>query len=175
VEDLELYADEEEEAAEEEGANRTFIILVGTLGGLFVLGVCAIAVWALWLGPQRKAGIEAQNQITLATNTAVAAVAAETGAETATISPTDTATVAPTDTPRPTSTQPPTAMAAPTTATPGEVAEAPTPTATRRPTATPRSGGEGVPNTGIGALGASALAVGLIFLLIVVRRMRRAM
>jgi cytoskeletal protein RodZ len=187
VEDLELYADEEEEAVKEEGANRTFIILVGALGGLLALGICAFVAWAFWLGPQRKADIEAQNQDTLATQTAVAVEAAAVEVETATISPTDTATTAPTNTPQPRPTEPPTATAAPVTttpipgetATPREVAEVstatPSATATRRPTATPRSGNAGVPNTGIGALGASALAVGLLFLLLVVRRMRRAM
>jgi len=169
VEDLELYADEEEEAVEEEGANRTFIILVGALGGLLALGICAFVAWAFLLAPQRRADIEAQNQITLATNTAVVA-------EAATVPPTEKTTTAPTDTPQPTPTKKsPTATPVAATATPGEVAEAPTPTVTRRPTATPRAGSEGVPNTGIGALGASALAVGLLFLLIVVRRMRRAL
>jgi cytoskeletal protein RodZ len=187
VEDLEIYADEEEEAAAEEGANRTFIILVGALGGLLALGICAFVAWAFWLNPQRRADIEAQNQATLATQTAIAAEAAAAEVETATISPTDTATAAPTDTPQPSPTEPPTATGAPATtapipgetATPGEIAQAPTATptatATRRPTATPRSDNAGVPNTGIGALGASALAVGLLFLLLVVRRMRRAM
>jgi cytoskeletal protein RodZ len=171
VEDLELYVDEEEEAVEEEGANRTFIILVGALGGVLALGICAFVAWAFWLAPQR-ADIEAQNQIILATNAAVEVGAAETAVETVTIAPTEKATTAPTDTPQPAPTEPPTATPVPATATPGEVAEAPT--ATRRPTATPRADSEGVPSTGVGTLGAGALAMGLLFLLIVVRRMRRA-
>jgi cytoskeletal protein RodZ len=197
VEDLEFYADEEEEVAEEEGSNRTFIILVGALGGLLALGICAFLVWALWLGPNMAAQREAENQAILATNTAIAA--GEAGVmveEGATIPPTEEAPTTPADTPEPTSTKPPAAAAtqatetpeseegteAPgeeATATPAEVAEItetpPSPTATRRPTVTPRPSSEGVPDTGIGALGGGALALGLMFLLLVVRRMRRAM
>ena len=197
MEDLEFYADEEEEVAEEEGANRTFIILVGALGGLLALGICAFLVWALWLGPNMAAQREAENQAILATNTAIAGGGAEMAAEEgATIPPTEEAPTTPADTPEPTSTKPPTAAAAQATetpeseegteapgeeatATPAEVAEVtatpPSPTATRRPTATPRPSSEGVPDTGIGALGGGALALGLMFLLLVVRRMRRAM
>jgi len=198
VEDLEFYADEEEEeVTEEEGANRTFIILVGALGGLLALGICAFLAWALWLGPNMAAQREAENQAILATNTAIAA--GETGMmveEGATIPPSEEAPTTPADMPEPTSTEPPAAAATQATEppeseegtetpgeeateTPAEVAEVtatpPSPTATRRPTATPRPSSEGVPDTGIGALGGGALALGLMFLLLVVRRMRRAM
>ena len=188
MEDFELYADEEEEAAESEGANRTFIILVGALGGLLALSVCAFIVWAFWLSPQRQAAIETQNQLIMATNTAIAAQ--ELGepeteetleTEEAAAEEEETAATEPegaTETPQPPPTEkPPTPSAA--TETPAEVAEAKTPTAspspTRRPTATPRASSSDVPETGIGVVGASALAVGLMFLLIVVRRMRRAL
>jgi cytoskeletal protein RodZ len=182
VEDRELYAEyadeEEEEVTAEEGANRTFIILVSALGGLLAVAICAFVLWAFLIAPQMRAGLEAQNEAILATNTAMVAT---TEAEMAEALPTSTATITPTDTPRPTRTRPPTATAAPETptATPGEgaevVAATPSPAATQRPTTTPRPAGEeGVPDTGIGTLGAGALAVGLLFLLIVVRRMRRA-
>lgn len=177
MEDLDLYADEEEEAAAEEGSNRTFIILVGALGGLLALAICAFVAWAFWLGPRMAEERVVQNQTIEATN-AVAVEAAETGAETTTIPPTEEATTVPTDTPRPTPTKRPTATAVTATGTPGEAAEAPTvapsPTATRRPPATPKPGSGSVPDTGVGALGGGALAVGLLFLLLVVRRMRRA-
>ena len=193
MEDLEYYTEEEEEeeeAAEEEGANRTFIILVAALGGLLALGICAFVVWAFVLAPRMRADVETQNQIILATNTAIAAAGAEVGAPEA--SPSPTATEAPADTPQPTETRAPTAtpeeptatpeeIAEAATATPEEAAEAATPTSmpvpTRRPTATPRPtvSEEGVPDTGIGTLGASALAVGLLVLLVAVRRLRRAM
>ena len=185
MEEFELFPDEEEEAIAEEGTNRTFIILVGALGGLLVVGLCMFAVWAFVIAPRMSNDIEAQNQLTQATKTAVAAQAA---GETATSeAPTDTAEPpAPSDTPKPTETKAPTAVPATPEATSAEAAtegtpagaaaastptETPKPIATRRPTATPGSGD--VPNTGVGTLGASALAVGLLFLLVAVRRMRR--
>lgn len=184
MEEFELFPDEEEEAIAEEGTNRTFIILVGALGGLLVVGLCMFAVWAFVIAPRMSNDIEAQNQLTQATQTA--AVAAQAAGETATFeAPTDTAEPpAPSDTPKPTETKAPTAVPATPEATSAEAAtegtpaaaastptETPNPIATRRPTATPGSGD--VPNTGVGTLGASVLAVGLLFLLVAVRRMRR--
>jgi cytoskeletal protein RodZ len=199
VEDLEsyadegLYADEEEEVTGEEKSNRTFIILVGVLGGLLALAICVFVVWAFVLYPRMAADRAAENYAIEGTNEAIMAAV---GTVTATISSADTAVPVQADTPEPVRTKPPTATAVPatatampatatsevaeaaTTATPGEVAEAastatPNPTPTRRVTATPRPK-EGVPETGIGALAAGALALGLMFLLIVVRRMRQA-
>ena len=112
-EDQEFLEEEGEEVVAAEGGNRTFIILVGALGGLLALGICAFVAWAFLLGPQMRAGRELQNQAILATNTAVAAAAAAM-AETATTEaqPTPTETIAPTDTPRPTPTVAPTATQA---------------------------------------------------------------
>ncbi|MFQ6102362.1 MAG: hypothetical protein ACE5OS_14185 [Anaerolineae bacterium] len=190
MEGLELFPDEgEEEAAAEEGANRTFIILVGALGGLLALGICAFVAWALFINPQMRASIEATNAAVLA----AAEATTEVPPATTEAPPESTEMPGPTDTSRPAQTEAPTTTEAPETpaATPKEATEAPTatatpeevageatatprPTATRRPTATPRSGNDEVPGTGIGVLGASALAAGLLFLLAVVRRMRRA-
>jgi cytoskeletal protein RodZ len=187
VEDIDLYVDEEEEAVEEEGANRTFIILVGALGGLLALGICAFIAWAFWLSPQRSAVTDA----ILATNTAIVAQATDETiqqqAVTVTVRSQEAteeteeaeATSIPTDTPQPTATKPPTRTPAPETATPAEVAEGPTdtpkPTVTRRPTATSKASGEDVPDTGLGALGAGAVGAGLLFLVVLVRRLRRAL
>jgi len=152
-------------AEEEERPNRTFIILVAALGGILALGICAFVVWALVGNRWIQDRIQAQNQAIQATNTAVAVAVAETA--TAEAQPTATLTPAPTDTPTRTPTpKPPHATSSPTPAT----AE---PTATRRPTATLTTGSASPPETGIGALGASVLAVGLLFLLVVVRRLRR--
>lgn len=177
MEDFEFYADEEDEAAAEEGSNRTFIYAVIGLGGLLVVGICIIIAFGLYFGPRMSAGIEEQNQAIMTAN----AEAAE-----ATEEPIATETLAPTDTPRPTPTKRPTATTeapATPTATPaqvsgGAVTAEPTatlrPTATRQATATPTSGNAtATPETGIGALGASALAIGLVFLLVVVRRLRQ--
>lgn len=185
MEDYELFPDEEEEATAEEGANRTFIILVGALGGLLALGLCIFAVWAFVINPRMTEDRLAQNQSIEATNTAIAALAA---GETATPeAPPDTAEPpAPSDTPEPIATEPPTAEPETPEATPSESATGgtpagaaaastatPRPTATRRPTATPTLASGDVPDTGVSTLGASALAVGLLFLLVAVRRMRR--
>lgn len=180
MEDRELYAEyadeEEEEVTAEEGANRTFIILVSALGGLLAVAICAFVLWAFLIAPRMRTDLETQNQAILATNTALAAT---TEAEMAEALPTPTETVAPTDTPQPTRTRPPTAAPETPTAPPEEAAVALTATlsstATRWPTSTPGpASAESVPDTGIGTLGAGALALGLLFLLIVVRRMRRA-
>ncbi|OQY24664.1 MAG: hypothetical protein DRI77_02595 [Chloroflexi bacterium] len=187
MEDFELFPDEEEEVVAEEGANRTFIILVGALGGLLAVGICMFAVWAFVINPRMTADRVAQNQSIEATNTAVAQAAAA-AAET----PTEVAepSAVPSDTPEPTPTMAP-ATVAPTEATPAGAATGPTaaatqagatveptvnpnPTATRHPTATPKASKDEMPGTGIGTLGASALALGLLFLLIMVRRVRRA-
>ena len=194
--DEELYEDEEEEAVEEEGSNRTFIILVAALGGLLAVTVCIFVVWALVISPRMGTERLAENQAIQETNEAVLAAA---GMLTETVPLEDTATPVPADvSDEPTKTaKPPTATPRPATgtpapetptaapegeaaeATPAEVADAATatprrPTATPRVTPTPRAGKSGVPETGIGTLAASALAVGLLFLLLTVRRMRRA-
>ncbi len=234
--DEELYEDEEEQAVEEEGTNRTFVILAVALGGLLLVTVCIFLVWAFVINPGRADDLRAQNEAIAATNEAMLAAAGiltdTVAAEDVTVEP-DTSV--PTDVPEPTdAVEPPTATPSPAaTATPvpdtptpsgdaevtpsgdaettpsgdaevtpeeageaateeadaaateapdttpeetvpAEVADvgeaAPTPAATP----TPRRDKAGVPETGIGVLGASALAIGLLFLLMLVRRMRRA-
>jgi hypothetical protein len=163
VEDRELYAEytdeEEEEVTAEEGANRTFIILVSALGGLLAVAICVFVLWAFLIAPRMRTDLEA--------------LAATAEAEMAEALPAPTETAAPTDTPQPTRTRPPTAVPETPTPTPEEAAVALT--ATLSPTSTPGPvSAESVPDTGIGTLGAGVLAVGLLFLLIMVRRMRRA-
>jgi hypothetical protein len=214
VEDYSLYADEEElyeneegEAVEEEGSNRAFMILAGSLGGLLLVAVCIFAVWAFVINPRltdriasENHDIEATNEVVALTATAgaLAEAASLEGTATATPVPEEAAdTPAPTHTPRPTDTpRPPATLAPGATTPPGEGTEEATPaeatraatpaavaaadTATPRPTAisqtspTPISGKSGVPETGLGAVGASVLAVGLLFMLIMVRRLRHA-
>lgn len=158
-----------EETTQEEGKNRSFVILVAVLGGLLVLGIGAFVAWALLIAPRIRQDVESQNEAIFATNTAIAIAAAAT--ETAAVTPTPTDTPVPTDTPPPTAT--PTSR--PTTDTPES--ETPDPTATLS-LATPETNGEenaaAVPDTGIGLLGGAALAIGLAFILILVRRLRKA-
>lgn len=184
MEDLDLYPDEEAEAAQEEGANRLFIILVAAMIGLMVLALCGGGAF-YWFRLRPRQERIAQNQITQATNTAEAVAAAQTATAIGQQAATEAAI--PTDTPEPTATEMPTATPVPPTATPtatpmqvaaGEASPTPRPTATRQPTATPKTENQtssaSVPGTGIGALGGGAVAIGLLFLLIVVRRLRRA-
>ena len=156
-------------AEEEERPNRTFIILVAALGGILALGICAFVVWALIGNRWVQDRIQTQNQTIQTTNTAVAVAVAETA--TADAQPAATLTPAPTDTPTLTPTRTPTPVPPPATSSPTPATAEPT--ATRRPTATLTTGSGSPPETGIGALGASVLAVGLLFLLVVVRRLRR--
>lgn len=157
-----------EETTQEEGGNRSFVILVAVLGGLLVLGIGAFVAWALLIAPTIRQDVESRNEAVFATNTAIAIAAAAT--ETAGVTPTPTDTPVPTDTPPPTATP----TSGPTTDTPEP--ETPEATATLG-LATPETNGEtdagAVPDTGIGLLGGAALAVGLAFILILVRRLRK--
>jgi uncharacterized protein HemX len=72
----------EPEEPEESGSNRTFLIVAGVLGGIMVLAIACLALYALVLAPQRRnqqatqvAQINAQNtQVHLAAEqTALAA------------------------------------------------------------------------------------------------------
>lgn len=159
----------QEETTQEEGTNRTFVILAAVLGGLLVLGIGAFVAWGLLIAPRMRQDIEAQNEAIRATNTAIAIAAAAT--ETAAVTPTPTDTPMPTDTPIPTDTPTP----RPATATPEP--ETPEPTATLgfgTPLATAVGGQQGgMPETGVGVIGGAALAAGLGVLLILVRRLRK--
>jgi cytoskeletal protein RodZ len=200
MEEFELFADEEQEVGEEEkSTNRLFIYLVAGFGAVLFLGICAFVVWAFWFYPAIR-DTTAKNLSAEQTAAAMAAGVTGTPAE-ATVQPEQgAATETPTRTPEPVSTREPapTQEEQPTlTATPAEVAggatEEPTatlqPTPTRRPTMTPPPegtaegtvkstetappGGTEVPGTGVGTYGIGALAVGLVVLLFVVRRLRQ--
>lgn len=175
---------QEEQVTEEgQGTDRVFIILVAVLGGLLVLGFGAFVAWAVFIAPNMRANIEARNEAIFATNTAVAIAGAAT--ETGAVTPTPTYTPSPTDTPIPTDT--PTLAPATETLTPAPPTETSTPappteTATPEATATAvlttpadqsGSADEGVPDTGVGILGGAALASGLVFLLAIVRHLRK--
>jgi hypothetical protein len=159
---------QEEEVVQEEGPDRSFVILVAVLGGLLVLAIGAFAAWALFIAPGMRADIDSQNEAVFATNTAVAVAKAAT--ETAAVTPT------PTDTPVPTDTPPPTETPTPPPPTDTTEPDTPEPTATlslETPETEEPDGTEGaMPDTGVGILGGAALAGGLAVLLIVVRRLR---
>ena len=108
----------------EQGENRTFVIAAAALGGLIVLSLICLGVYALVLQPrQRQAAIERPTEIML-TNTAVAVGLTEAAAEQiATFTP------LPSNTPQPSATSRPTNTASPTP-TPVIVLPTNTPTST---------------------------------------------
>ncbi len=158
----------QEEIIQEEGTNRSFVILVAVLGGLLVLGIGAFVAWAFLIAPGMRADLESKNEAAFATNTAVAI--AEAATQTAAVTPTATDTPVPTNTPIPTATPTP---PPPPTSEP-ETPEATATIGQQTPEASLEEGSGGsMPETGIGIMGGAALAGGLAFLLVLVRRMRR--
>lgn len=166
----------------EESSNRTFIIAAGALGGLLVLSMICLGVYALVIAPRQEEARIAQGTEIVQQNTRTAlslTQTAEAEDATATPEPTDTPTVEPTSTPTqvvvvPTDT-PFTTLStlAPQTATAAaqatlDAAQQATPTPT--PTALPATGfadEAGLP--GLLLMGAALVAV-----LFVARRMRRS-
>ncbi len=119
---------EEEEAAPEESQNRTFMLVAIGLGGLFIVGLICIALYAFFVAPQQKAAREAQVAAINATNTQVAIDAANTANP-----PTE---VVPTSLPLPTFTDTPSVTETPVIPAGGPT-EVPTITNTPGPTFTP--------------------------------------
>ena len=103
--DLNDETPEPENQPGEGGSNKTFILAIGILGGIFLITLVAIAIFALVVLPQNKARREAQAAQINANNTAtVMAVTQEfaiqlTQSAKEIILPTATATLAPSATP----------------------------------------------------------------------------
>lgn len=183
----------------EETQNRTFVLIALGLGGLFIVGLIFIALFAFVIAPgQRKArnaaatGISAANATVAhaitatylaftpaGAGTVVAAVTQAGPAATSTplIPPTVTNTLPPTNTSAPTPTSPPGVAGAATNTPQPLKTRTPTPSAvggartpTRVPTAT------ALPATGfaddVGAPGLLLLGLGLIAVLFIARRLR---
>jgi len=189
LEDMDLELEEplepeaEEKAAERQ--NRTFLILVGVLGGLLLIGIIAFCIWVFTIGRGILGGRAAQappptpTEALLAeadiTATAEAlALAQETPEPTATPTPAPTPVPpTPTPIPQPTIAAPqvtPTPRATtPAVGTGGAVAT-PQPALTPTPLPAPSS----PPQTGIGTYMAVFLALGLLALMIASRRLRAA-
>lgn len=197
-----LEPGEDEEAQGGEGQNRSFILVAIGLGGLFVVGLICIGLYAFVVAPQQRAQREAAVANINATNTQVAIDAANTAnPPTATSLPTEI----PLDTPIPLALitdTPVIAIASSTSAitntpgpsptpsrTPTRVSGTVTATFTRGPgTGTPIGGfggGEGLtrtptptalPNTGfadeVAAPGLFIAAIVLVAVLVLARRLR---
>jgi len=147
-----------DELPPEEGQNRTFLLGVLVLGGLFVVLLFAIGLYLALSGPARGRP------------------AAPAGAPTRTpipspspLPPTYTPTPSPTPIPTPT----PTFTPAPPVEAAGQPTATPTPGGTPtpvRPTPTPQAGG--MPQTGAGSLGWGLGALGVLLLAFLARRLR---
>jgi cytoskeletal protein RodZ len=178
--------------------NRTFVVAAAGLGGLIVLSLICLGLYALVLAPrQRQAAIEAPTQIALQNTLTAEALTATVLAEQATPTPepTDTPTVPPTNTATPTQvivlpTDTPTATTTPFTTlptlAPGTVTAAVAQTqtaqavagggATITPTLTPTA--TALPVTGfadeVGLPGMLLMAAGLLTIIFFSRRLRTA-
>jgi len=95
---------EDEETPPEESSNRTFLIAAGILGGIVLLSLACLAVYALVILPQQRAAQSGEQEDVLATQnaqvnealtaTGVAFDLSQTPQATATSMPTDTPVVA---------------------------------------------------------------------------------
>ena len=110
LEDFEMEEiPEPEDLPPEESENRTFLIAAGLLGGITLISLICIAVYAIWYVPTRRDTRATEEAQAMEQNTAIAQAATQTAdaaAWTATPSPTPPATDTPpaTETPIPTET-----------------------------------------------------------------------
>jgi hypothetical protein len=104
-------------AAPEEKSNRTFVIAAGAVGGLLVLSMVCLAVYALVVAPRQKQANFAQQTQIVVDNATKSAAMTETVAA---LHPTNTK--APTKTPVPSATMTPTAVVVVASPTPTSAA-----------------------------------------------------
>jgi hypothetical protein len=167
------WMEEPIEGGEPDGGdgNRLFAIIAIGLAGLIVLGLFAVG-GLLLIRRARTAQQISQITPTVFIETPIAVVPTATFTPTPLPpTPTDTPTIAPTNTRVVQETLTPSSGEGQGTVPGGEAT--PIPTRTPIPVATPVSGGE-VPNTGFGGFEAGMIALGLIAILFVSRRLRRA-
>jgi len=169
--------DDGEGAPPEESNNRTFLLIAGGLGILVLLGLCAV-VGYLFLNnnSSQQAEVTAQAQATIQQATIVAGLTQNAKSQALTQAAAVTATLPPTNTPViAQATDTPTETANPATATVGaaftQIAQVATiTTQTVIPTST------ALPNTGfaddVGLPGMFALALALVIVIFLVRRLR---
>jgi len=163
----------DDETPPEEASNRTFLIIAGVLGGLVLLGLLCVGAYVIFSrGANRQADVTAQVQATQQaatiqaglTQTAVGVALTQTAAVTNTVPPTNTPVIA-----QATATSSPTPDPATLT-----VAAAFTQIAVSTQTVIATS--TALPNTGfaddIGAPGLMLMALGLVIVIFLVRRLR---
>ena len=158
----------------EDSGNRTFFIVAGIIGGIMLLALVCLALYALVLAPRQRSQQAAQVATVNAQNTQVAMAAEQTAlAGKWTATPTVTS-VMPTATTTPTPVVVPTQAGAPTVDRTATVAALLTEAAAGKLTAT--STASGLPDTGFAEDVGLPMLVGLAFVLIVIiflaRRLR---
>ncbi|MEW6716890.1 MAG: hypothetical protein AB1345_05250 [Chloroflexota bacterium] len=189
LDDMDFNTVEPEDVAPpEEASNRTFLIAAGVLGGVLLLSLACMAVYAMVILPRTRSVRATQQADIYAQNTAVALAGTQT-AQVAGFSPTPSPepTLAPTSTPSPLPELTETSVLAP----PAELATA-TPTSTLSPltatvaalltqaaglqTGVPTATSTALPTTGfadeIGIPGLLIAAVVLVGLILLTRRLR---
>jgi len=166
---------EDEETPPEEASNRTFLIAAGVLGGIVLLSIACLAIYALVIMPQREAAAPADQGVAetqkaqvdeALTATQLAMSLSQTPQATETLFPTDTPVVA-----QPSATDTPefTLTPDPATATVGAgLTQVAASTATIIPTSA------GLPDSGFAdEVGLPALVVGALVLVAVIFLARR--
>jgi len=181
MDDFDIEDEDMEESPPEESSNRTFLLVAGILGGVLLLTLICLAVYAMVYVPRRESSQQTQVAEINAQNTEVALAAQMTRQAQAW-----TATPSATSVPTETSTASPTPVLAPTD-TP--VLEEPTEdprTATVAALLTLQAGGDqtttptatALPATGfaddVGVPGLLSLAAALVVVIFLARRLRTA-
>ena len=180
--------DPEEGPPPEEAGNRTFLIVAGIMGGILLLSLIGIAVYAMTVVPKQQTQRQTQVAEVYAQNTQVALSSQLTAeAESWTATPTITDTPLPSDTPTPTNTLAPTETSAPTNTPVVAAPQADTPsphTATVQALLTQQAAGDltptatELPGTGfaddVGAPGLLAIAAILLVVIFLSRRLRKS-
>jgi LPXTG-motif cell wall-anchored protein len=173
---------EDQSPPPEGGSNRTFFMVAGVIGGIMIVALICLALYALVAAPQLRARETQNAQAVAATNTQMAISAIQTAnaakfTAVPTITPLlPTALPTATSSPTPVLAVPTQVIVSPTIDRTGTVAALLTEAAAGKLTATATA--SGLPDTGfmdnVGAPGLLGLAVVLIVVIFLVRRLRTA-
>jgi len=182
LDDNEFDLDSEDSSAPEESANRTFYIVAGVIGGVMLLSLICLALYALVYAPQQRNVRATQVAAINAQNTQLAQAAVETGlaakfTATPTVTPIPpTATTSPSPSPTLVIAQPTQVIVSPTIDRTATVSALLTEAAAGRLTPTPTA--SALPDTGfaedVGIPAMVGLALVLVVVIFLARRLRTA-
>lgn len=182
LDDNEFELDSEDSSPPEESANRTFYIVAGVIGGIMLLSLICLALYALVYAPQQRNDRATQVAAINAQNTQLAQAAVETGlaakfTATPTITPIPpTATTSPSPSPTLVIAQPTEVLVSPTIDRTATVSALLTEAAAGRLTPTPTA--SALPDTGfvedVGIPAMVGLALVLVVVIFLARRLRTA-